>query len=206
MNLKKTVASITLGAVLTGGAITAAAVGLGGFAGAQTGSDPTATVESEGGQRDPGARLDAALAPLVADGTLTQAQADAVSQTLLAAAAEHQEGRQQRRAELLDAAAEYFGMSSEELSTAWQSGQSLADIAADAGRTREELVDTLVGAIGAKAEAAAAAGTITDDQAQRIVERAPQLVERLVDVPGGSLGGPRDGALRERIADRIGER
>ncbi|MCC6433389.1 MAG: hypothetical protein IT196_00010 [Acidimicrobiales bacterium] len=198
MRIKHTITAIALGATLTGVGITAAAT-LPALAGA-------AQTQSAAPAEDPanGGRLLDALAPLVADGTLTQEQADAVAATLQDSVAQHRERRVERRAELVETAAQFLGISVEDLQARWSAGDTLADIAADSGRSREELTAALVDGIGTRADAAAANGTITVEQAARIKERAPQLVERLVDIPGGEHrggSGGLGGRLRERLAD-----
>ncbi|MGE0731419.1 MAG: hypothetical protein AB7O92_24725 [Acidimicrobiia bacterium] len=195
--LKHTVAAIALGGLITGAGIAAVAV-VPAFAGAVQADSPA------GGQGTaPNAGpLEDALAPLVADGTLTQEQADAVAEALRATAEARADARSERRAALVDAAAQYFGISAEELQARWQDGESLATIAEDTGHSRDDLIATLVAAVGERTGAAVAAGAITEEQAQRIEDRAPELIERLVDVPGGELGERVGGRIGARIAER----
>jgi hypothetical protein len=78
------------------------------------------------------------------------------------------------------AAAEYLGLSRKELRTRVRSGKSLAQIAATEGKSVDGLKAALVIALRAKVDAAVTAGRITAVRAEKLRERAPALVERLV--------------------------
>jgi polyhydroxyalkanoate synthesis regulator phasin len=88
--MKKIIASLAAASVLVAGAFVASAVTVD-PADAQTGETNTVEVRPE-----PGAGLDELMAELVADGTLTQAQADTVKERLVTAREEHRADRQER--------------------------------------------------------------------------------------------------------------
>src|SRR5215217_2937386 len=87
-----------------------------------------------------------ALAGLVTDGTLTQAQADEVATTLDESDALRGHGHGRGGVDL-DAAAEALGLTADELRTALAvDGTTLADVAAAEGVDTSTLVDALVAA------------------------------------------------------------
>ena len=69
----------------------------------------------------------------------------------------------------LEAAAAYLGMTTSELRTAQEGGQTLAAIAKEKGKTVDGLVDALVGAVTKNVNAAVTAGTLTDAQRDSIL-------------------------------------
>lgn len=145
-----------------------------------------------------------ALAGLVSDGTLTQAQADRVATTLAEA---RPEGRGPGGGHLgghrgdqvgLAAAAEALGLTEDEVQTALRSGQSLADLAEQEGVESAALVDALVAAAEERLAEAVADGRLTQAEAD---ERAASLEERItasldeVRGPGRGHGGHHGGPL-----------
>lgn len=151
-----------------------------GPAGAQAPEDDQ--IESEGFTGP----VAAALEDLVADGTLTQEQADAV---LEAVGAEFDARRPFD--DFLDTAAEVLGLTVEELQAATADGQSLADVAEAEGVERQVLVDALV----ADATAALDARDIPEERRAEIVEGLPEFIGRVVDgdLPHFGFGGPGPG-------------
>jgi hypothetical protein len=131
--LKNRLGAVGLGAVLTAGAAGLVAVGGPGLVGAQAadGADPkaTGTDEPTGGRFGQGAFVEDALAPLVADGTLTPAQADAVEAALREQRAARRAERAERRDEIIEAAAAFLGVTPDEVADAWRARDSLADLA-----------------------------------------------------------------------------
>ena len=102
---------------------------------------------------DRAAKFTDVLQTLVDDGTLTATQRDTVIATLQAARPESgerggREGRQGRRAEhrqqSLATAASVIGVTADELKTALQSGQSIADVATANGVDPQAVIDALV--------------------------------------------------------------
>lgn len=108
------------------------------------------TRPAEGAPRGPQVKLSA----LVTAGTITQAQADAVASALQAARptdgeggrGDHDHSTHQRgpRAEGLAKAAEVIGVSVDELKTALQSGQTIAQVAEANGVSVNSVIDAMV--------------------------------------------------------------
>jgi polyhydroxyalkanoate synthesis regulator phasin len=126
--------------------------------------------------------LDGVLDGLVADGTLTDAQAQAV-----------RDGVKEVRSDLggrpgmkvlkgaVDAAAEAIGVDPADLKAALKDGRSVADVAADHGVDRQAVVDALVAKGNTALDAAVADGTIEAGRAGKVRDRLPDLADRLVD-------------------------
>jgi hypothetical protein len=131
--------------------------------------------------------LDAA----VAAGWITQKQADAVLEGLTKAVTELvNDGPPVPRikhAGPLNAAATYLGMSVEDLFTALKGGKTLAQVAADKGKTVDGLVSALTADAKAKLDKAVTAGDITQAQANALMTK---LTERVTDMVNG-VHGPR---------------
>ena len=81
---------------------------------------------------------------------------------------------------VLQVAATYTGLTRAQLVERLRAGQSLAQIATAQGKSVDGLKQALLSALRARVEAAVAAGRITPAQAQRLLERAPARIDRLV--------------------------
>ncbi|MCB0971360.1 MAG: hypothetical protein KDA97_07570 [Acidimicrobiales bacterium] len=150
--------------------------------------------------------LERALDALVADGTLTAEQADAVREATRAEAeagrAERQERRQARVAEHLEAVAEVLGTTPEAVREALVDGTSLAEQAEAAGVDRQAVADVLAAGMNDRIDAAEADGTIDADQAARAREHVDEAVERILDAaPGEGRWGRRGFGNRFRPGD-----
>ena len=97
-------------------------------------------------------------------------------------------------ARALPAAAAYLGVTPVALRTELRSGKSLAQVATAKGKSVDGLKTALVAAIKTKVDAAKAAGKLDAARADRLLQRAPQLVERLVNAK------PRAHAQRAKAA------
>ena len=95
---------------------------------------------------------------------------------------------------LLPAAAAYLGVTPVALRRELRSGKSLAQVATAKGKSVDGLESALVSALRSKVQAAKAAGKIDAARADRLLQRAPQLVERLVNAT------PRARATRAKAA------
>ena len=142
-----------------------------------------------------------ALAKLVTDGTLTQAQADAVVNALQAARPSMGEGRGGHaggrggpggRMADLSVAADAIGVTAEELRTALRSGTSLAELATSKGDDVQKVIDALVAEATAKLAQAVTDGRLTQAEADT---RITDLTARITDLVNGTLpvGGPAGG-------------
>ncbi len=195
---KNRLAALGLAAGLLGGGVAGIAFGVPGFAGAQT-SDTTVTADSTAAAApaDKGQWLNDALAPLVSIGTITQAQADAVIAALEAArpAHDHHGGPGFRGGPgNLEAAATAIGITVDELRTALQGGQSLADVAQSKGVDPGKVVDALVADMQARIAEKVASGRVTQEQADEMLasvnERTQAFVNGEAPPPGGGHHGP----------------
>jgi hypothetical protein len=101
---------------------------------------------------------------------------------------------------LLQAAATYLGVTPAALRTELRSGKSLAQVAAAKGKSADGLKVALLAAIKTKVDAARAAGKLDAARAARLLERAPRLVERLINatprVRAPRARGARGGLLK----------
>ena len=86
--------------------------------------------------------------------------------------------------EKLDAAAEYLGVTDEELREALQSGKSLAEIAAEKGKSVDGLKDALLAEAQTRLDEAVADEKLTREQADRILERLREGIDDLVNASG----------------------
>jgi hypothetical protein len=131
-----------------------------------------------------------ALAGLVNDGTLTQAQADKVASTLEGSLPQSGLGGHGRGQHDLDTAASVIGVTTDELHTALESGKTLAQVAQSKGISRATLVDRLVAAETARIAAAVKAGRLTQAQADaRTAVLRARITERVTTIrPAGARG------------------
>lgn len=186
--------------LLGGGAAGFAITGTTGVAGAQ--SDTTTTVPADASSTpstsdsssrpDPSTKLAEALAPLVTDGTLTQAQADKVIEALKAAGpigGGHGHGRGGGPG--AEAAATALGMTAEELRTELKSGSTIAEVATEQGVELSTVTDAMLAAEKEHLAEEVASGKITQAQAD---ERLSGAAERITARVNGEMpAGGRDG-------------
>lgn len=202
--MRKLIAGGVLAATIAGGSVAVATVSPIGLAGAQSDpSTPTTSAEqpppAEGERRRPGQVLDEALGELVADGTLTQQQADAVRDRLEAKAKEHRSehgigrGPGQRPFGLLKDALEpvagTLGMTAEELASALRDGTTLNELAAqqgvDPGAVRQQVIDQAT----ARIDQAVADGKLDAARAEEAKARLPEMVDRFMEEGARHPGG-----------------
>jgi hypothetical protein len=130
---------------------------------------------------DPSARLSEVLAPLVADNTLTQAQADAVVKALVAArpiGGGHGPGRHHGpRGLALETVASVLGITVGDLRTQLQNGATLAEVAGD---KTQAVIDALVAEATAHIEQGVTYGRITRAEADaRLADLVDRITERV---------------------------
>jgi hypothetical protein len=219
--LKHRLAAVGLVAGLAGGAVAGVAFGVPGVAGAErttllaaTDPGPTTTAPASApstpaspAPADRTQWIKDALAPLVANGTITQAQADAIVGALEQAKPASPRGRGGPGGPhgrfgfgfALDAAADALGITPDELRTDLQNGQTIADIA----KAKNLDVDTVIGKLVDKAKAEldqrVADGKMTQAQADQALAQARTMI---TDAVNGKLptppGLPGDGKGRRR--------
>ena len=108
--------------------------------------------DTTGARPDKATMLKARLQTLVDDGTLTSSQIDAVVAALEAArpmggghkGRGHGGARGEKRQEMLTAAADAIGITADELKTAVQGGQTIAQVAEANGKSVQSVIDALV--------------------------------------------------------------
>jgi hypothetical protein len=171
-------------------------------------SDETATTRPE-----PGQWVKDALADLVEDGTLTQAQADKVAEKLEASRPAGGPGGPggmgHGRGPGLSVAAEAIGIEESALAEALQGGQTIADVARANDVDVQTVIDAIVAEMNSHLDKAVTAGRLTQEQADErkagAAERATALVngERPAGGPGG-FGGPPPGAPGPSDSSREG--
>lgn len=176
--MRKTVAAATMAASLTIGGAAGVALFTPTLSGAQT-DETTESTDTAGVER--GARLGEVLAPLVQDGTITQAQADAVVEALLEAGPMRGHGFG-FRGDVAEAVTEVLGLDADEIRSRLADGQSLADIAEAQGVAAEDLVAAIVAAHQERLDAAVEAGRLSEEEAaeraEDMAERATEMIER----------------------------
>jgi hypothetical protein len=188
--MNKKLVSISLGAGLVVGSA-AGLIAVPAVSGAQSTSSTTATTPAN--RPDPTVRLNETLKPLVDAGTITQAQADAVIAALKADMPEHGErGKGGKGGPGLDVAAQALGMTTDELHTALDGGQTLAQVASDKGVNVQIVVDALVASATNHINEEVTSGEITQAEADQKLADLSQRVTDRVNNPRPE-GGPRGG-------------
>lgn len=92
------------------------------------------------------------------------------------------------------AVTDLLGISEEDLVAARSAGQSLAEIAAEKGVSTEALISTIVQARQGSIEEAVAAGTLTQERADAMLEHmSERIAERVVDPSVGPRGNQGSG-------------
>ena len=193
---KKTLATAAVATTL-GGALAGATLLAPGLAGAQDDVETPDAVE-ETARPEAGERIADALQGLVDDGTITQAQLDAVVETLADALPERGHVRGPRGFSGGADLAEILGIDQADLREAIAGGQSLADVAAEQGVDTQDLIDAIVDAAEERVAGALEEGRLDQDKADEILanaeERAEDLVNGEINFEGRrGPGGPRGG-------------
>lgn len=177
-------------ATVAAGGLTIAAVNPLGIAGAQSGdsNQSTTTTPWNGGHHRGEAAgskvLDESLAALVSDGTLTQAQADAVKAKVKATAetmrTERQSKREERRQAMESTAATALGVSADDLQTQLKAGKTLAQIAQDKGVDVQKVTDALVAEANKRIDQAVTDGKLDATQAAMMKQRTTERIQSFV--------------------------
>lgn len=173
--MKKFIAAVAAAAVVVGGGVISSAVSAPAIAQAQeadTTTEPTTQVPE----------FTSVLDELVAEGVITQEQADTVSERL----AERGYGRFGRfghtgRGMHLETLADVIGVDAETIKAALADGQTIAEIAADNGVDRQTVIDALTARSQEFLADAVADGRITQEEADEKAAEAATRIEGLVD-------------------------
>ena len=167
-------------------------------------SDTTATNDTSGttdapdtDRPDPTTKLQEVLKPLVDDGTITQDQADKVIAAIVAAKPAGFPhgggpfGGHRGPGGLggvigtgLDTVATTLGITSDEVKTALESGQTLADLAVAHGKTAQDVIDAIVAEAKTHLDTAVTDGKLTQAQADKILT---ELTTRPTDFVNNGL-------------------
>jgi polyhydroxyalkanoate synthesis regulator phasin len=195
--MKKLVASGVAALSIATGSLAVAVLNPLGAASAQTGSTATtapATGSTGATTAAPtrGGALKSVLDGLVADGTITQAQADAISAKLDAARAANpapEKGMRGVGGANLDDIATALGITADDLRTQLEGGATLSSIAGDKVAA---LTTLLTDKANARIDQALTDGKITAETAATMKAGVPAMVTAMLDgtAPHGGPGGP----------------
>jgi hypothetical protein len=98
----------------------------------------------------------------------------------------HHGGRHGHRGHSLEAAAEAIGITSDELRTGLEAGQSVADVAEANGVSADAVVEALINQASERIDAKVAEGKITADEgADKLAEKIDRIQEKVFSVRGG---------------------
>ena len=177
--IKRSVAITAIAASTLGGVAAGAAFFTPAIAGAQDDA-----VEAEQAAPERGERISEALQVLVDDGTLTEAQRDAVVETLQNARPDRGEFRErlgQRGPRGAGEIAEILGLEGSEMREALRNGSSIAELAEAQGIDSADVVDAIVARAEERLETAVENGRIDDTQAAEMLTQAAERAEDLVN-------------------------
>src|SRR3954454_25170371 len=168
---------------------------------ATTGTDPSGGA-TDATRPEPGTKLQEVLKPLVDDGTITQDQADKVIAAIVAArpadGPHHgpfggHRGPGDLIGEGLDTVATTLGITTAEVRTALEGGQTLADLAVRKGKTAQDVIDAIVADAKTHLDTAVTDGKLTQAQADKLLTeltpRVTDLVNNGFPAIGPDLGG-----------------
>tara|TARA_B100000085_G_scaffold163389_1_gene148562 strand:+ start:1150 stop:1737 length:588 start_codon:yes stop_codon:yes gene_type:complete len=177
--IKRSVAITAIAASTFGGVAAGAAFFTPVIAGAQDDA-----VEAEQAAPERGERISEALQVLVDDGTLTEAQRDAVVETLKNARPDRGEFREplgQRGPRVAGEIAEILGLEGNEIREALRNGSSIAELAEAQGIDSADVVDAIVARAEERLDTAVENGRIDDTQAAEMLTRTAERAEDLVN-------------------------
>ncbi|MBK5331519.1 MAG: hypothetical protein JJD93_06075 [Ilumatobacteraceae bacterium] len=168
-------------------------------------TDTSGTASADPVRPDPTTKLGEVLKPLVDDGTITQDQADKVIAAIVAARPADGPGGHRGPGGPggvfegrifgagLDVVATTLGMTTDEVRTAMQGGQTIADLAVSKGKTAQDVIDAVVAAATTKINDQVTAGNLTQAQADKLIANVPTIAADFVNnvkTPGGPGFGP----------------
>ena len=171
-------------------------------------SSTDATTPADPVRPDLSTRLEGVLKPLVDVGTITQDQADKVIAAIVAARPVGGPGMDGpmggghrgfggpggRLGIGLDVVATTLGITADEVRTALEGGQSIADLAVSKGKTAQDVIDAIVAEATTKLNTAVTDGKLTQAEADArladITTHTTDFVNRTPPVGGPGFGGP----------------
>jgi len=187
--MNKKIVSISLGAGLAVGSV-AGLLAVPSLSGAQSADTSTTAATAQANRPDPSVRMGETLKSLVDVGTITQAQADAVIAALVADMPERG-NHGGKGGPGFEIAAQALGMSADELHTAIDGGQTLAQVAEAKGVNVQVVIDALVAERTSHINDEVASGELTQDEADAKLAELSQRVTDMVNNPrpeGGQRG------------------
>ena len=203
--MRKLATALALSGSLAAGGLAGAILGVPSLSGAQTeeGADdqPSTSTDRLHGP------IESALSQLVADGTLTQEQADKVGTALREEMATrgHRGGPHRGLGHHLEAAAEVLGLTTEELAAELRAGKTLAAIAGEHDVEVSAVVDTLVAEANERIDAAVEDGKLDQERADELKAELPDRITTMVNEGRPAKGrfhhGPRAGIRGSDGAD-----
>ncbi len=173
--MKKFLAATLVVGALSIGTAAVAAVNPLGAASAQTSTAAPAETDRP---------IDSVLSGLVADGTITQQQADTLRARLTELRKAHHPIRNAAK-DSVSVAASTIGIDTKDLVKELRTGKSIADVAAEHGVAEQTVVDAIVADLSSKLDQAAANGTITAERAATVEAKLPARVTQLVEKTRG---------------------
>ncbi len=180
--MRKSVAAAAMAASLTVGGATGVALFTPTFSGAQeSGTTTTDTQDAPDAPDAPGTFLQDALAPLVANHTIDQSQADAVITAIRDARPDGFPGHRGPRLLGDGTLTDVLGVSAADLRSALESGQSIADVAAAHDVPVDDVINALVAKVQDRLDTAVANGRLTQDEANSMIADATQHITDFVN-------------------------
>ena len=160
-------------------------------------SDGAASQSTDANRPDPSQHFSEAIAPLVSDGTITQAQADAVIKATSDAGPRGPGGPGgrdgQRGGPGTEAAATALGISADDLRTELQSGKSIADVASEKSVDVQTVIDAMIADLKTHLDEEVASGTHTQAEADQRLADATEHITAMVNGKKPTGGPGQDG-------------
>lgn len=187
-----------LAGLIGAGLVAVVALAAAGGVGAADPGRPWEGRHGPGGPGRPGAcmgvvraasEVDATLAELTDEGTLTVEQADAVRDRLRQRA-EQADGPCAHFLSMVDQVSALLGLGPNDIHERFMAGQSLAEIAEEQGVARDDLVTLFQDAIGAHLDEAVADGKISGQERDALQVLAFSRIESMIDHHMGDGFGP----------------
>lgn len=191
--MKKAVAIGAISASLLGGAAVGAMLGTPALVGAQDAPTTEAPAPDAAAPEQAGGWVRQALDELVADGTITAEQADAVATKLADSRPERGPGGPGRgrhgKGPGLEAAATALGIEPSELMQQLRDGKTIAQVAAERGVDVQTVIDAMVAELSTHLDEKVAAGDLTQEEADA---RKAEATERISEMVNNAMpaGGP----------------
>jgi hypothetical protein len=178
---RQRMAVVAIVAGLLGGLAVGLTLGAPGVAHSQSTASPPSSTSTNSSSRDQ--YLQSVLAPLVKNGTITQAQADAVVKQLDSATKARVGGFVRLRGvgDVFGAAAKKIGVTEDALKTALRNGQSIADVAKSKHVDPNAVVATMVAAAKTDLDQAVKNGNVSASAEQTQLNRLKTMFTTVVN-------------------------